>query len=271
MNTNDTFINIYKYAGTASLFELTLGQPLDRIKIEHQSNNLNNKLSNKWYHNRSLNYWYAGNFTSIIQRCGIYLPMIYISNNMFDKISVKATLTPTQELLTKPLFVSGVITPYVCFFEGIKTAQQKLVYPVTRLSDIIKFNVVTGNTSRLFASFIPTYGREYFFIMGMCSLQPYLLDIMDNWILSSCASAFISQTISQPLDVIKTKKELFPDKTLFGIKKMISIDIAHLNFTGKVTYFYQGWIARTTRGAWTFFCMNYIVNKLSTYNDTEYV
>ncbi len=106
MTTNDTFINIYKYAGVASLFELTLGQPLDRIKIEHQSNsnlnnskysnNLNNSnLNNKWYQNRSLSYWYAGNFTSIIQRCGIYLPMIYISNNMFEKISVKARLTPT--------------------------------------------------------------------------------------------------------------------------------------------------------------------------------
>ena len=271
-----SFLYTYRNSSIASFIELSLGQPLDRIKIECQSKNILTSLVNgniniiKWYNvlptqKGFFKYWYAGNISSIIQRCGIYLPAIYISNNIFDN-KIGYDMNNIQKVLIKPLFVSGIITPYVCFFEGIKTAQQKQIYPVNGLRDIIKYNTSSGNTRRLFTSALPTFGREYFFIMGMCSLQPYLLAnksiTNNNWITSSCLSAFISQTISQPFDVIKTKKELYPEKSLSGIKKLILNETNELKGYNKITYFYQGWTARTVRGAWTFLCMNYLVNLL---------
>ena len=214
-----TKISLDQYRKTAciSAFELVLGLPLDRIKIELQQGVKTIKPTQPY-----LKYWYAGNIPSLIQRCIIYMPAIKLTG---------AYCANMPEYM-KPFIVAGVISPYVSFFEGIKTAQQKQVWPLAKSNNMsstvctgiessaqcnatastsilrpfcslftqgfsperkrevgLKLNVggiirhviyEVKKPSLLFASIIPTYLREYCFVTGMLTLQPILYSkIMD--------------------------------------------------------------------------------------------
>ena len=158
-------ISLEQYRKTAciSAFELVLGLPLDRIKIELQQGEKKIKPTRPY-----LKYWYAGNVPSLIQRCVIYMPAIKITNSYCDD----------KPGYIKPFIVAGVISPYVSFFEGIKTAQQKNVWQNTKsnsMTSIIRHIVYEINRpSLLFVSIVPTYLRECCFVGGMIALQPML-------------------------------------------------------------------------------------------------
>lgn len=253
-------ISLEQYRKTAciSAFELVLGLPLDRIKIELQQGVKIIKPSQPY-----LKYWYAGNIPSLIQRCIIYMPAIKLTS------AYCADMSPYM----KPFIVAGVISPYVSFFEGIKTAQQKNVWPNAKNNNMISiikhviYDIKKPNI--LFAAIIPTYLREYFFVTGMLTLQPALYNMLlvpnNNLYLSnipltplSCLGAsIISQTISQPFDVVKTRIELTPTYSMIDIFAKLKKEKYQ---NGWRSVYYAGWLPRVIRGMWTFTCMNYLID-----------
>jgi hypothetical protein len=294
MSPSDS-IKPYIAVSGAALAELSLGLPLDRIKISQQSG-----IPVKWVGHGSrmqmARYWYAGNVPSIIQRCGIYLPAIQASNSLYNRL-VYPRINPSDraksELLIKPMFLSALVTPYVSLFEGLKTAQQHgayRVYPeyVTRYLAKLGTHPGSGTESMreilravnaakarrlLFASVVPTWGRECFFIGGMCVVQPIITSTVYQFmphialaystvpvtIAGSLVASLVCQTASQPLDVLKTRCEIRPSIPLSG-------QVSELWYTCKTYGFrktlYSGWLPRVTRGAWTFTCMRLVTDYL---------
>lgn len=286
------FAKSYLISSAGALAELTLGLPLDRIKICKQSG-----VPVKWFtgHRGWLEmarYWYAGNIPSIIQRCGIYLPAIQASNAIYNKL-VKASINPDNhiksELVIKPLIISGMVMPYVSLFEGLKTAQQHgvhRVYPeyVTRhlakqtgpvsMTSILRAVTTARAYSLLFAGHLPTWGREFFFIGGMCVVQPMVSNtiyqfiphlalsysIVPITITGSLIASLVCQTASQPLDVLKTRCEIHPSIPLSGqVSELWQI----CRSNGFRNTLYSGWLPRVTRGVWTFTCMQLMTYYLS--------
>jgi len=270
-------ISLEQYRKTAciSAFELVLGLPLDRIKIELQQGEKKIKPTRPY-----LKYWYAGNVPSLIQRCVIYMPAIKITNSYCDD----------KPGYIKPFIVAGVISPYVSLFEGIKTAQQKNVLQNTKsnsMTSIIRHIVYEINRpSLLFVSTVPTYLRECCFVGGMIALQPMLYSklveyntfgISTPWsrnlntttevlpqnkvklyaAVSCLFASLISQTISQPFDVIKTRIELQPTTKVADIFAKLRQNQLHYGWR---SVYYAGWLPRVIRGMWTFTCMNYFIS-----------
>lgn len=272
----------YTVSALGALAELSLGLPLDRIKVSLQS-----RIPIEWKPSslrETVRYWYAGNVPSLIQRCGIYLPAIQLSNTFYNKIirpTAAARLgNKTSELVIKPLIITSVVSPYVALFEGLKTAQQigpRYVYPDPvkphlmgqGIRDIIRALDVSRTKRYLFAGIVPTFGREFFFISGMCVVQPVCsgllyqfappLSLMDSkptvTLVGSIIASLVCQTASQPLDVLKTRCELRPSLSLSSQSAMLYSDCWTLGFR-KVLY--SGWLPRVTRGTWTFTCLSLI-------------
>lgn len=266
MHQYNTTLETYCKTACISAFELVLGLPLDRIKIELQQGAKVIKPTHPY-----LKYWYAGNIPSLIQRCIIYMPAIKLTNAIID---------PEISPYIRPLIVSGVIAPYVAFFEGLKTAQQKQVWalpnsknitnnklPSQSMTQIIRY--VTYEIKKpelLFASIIPSYLREYCFVAGMVALQPAIYNTLTSTEndkilqiaytpISCLLASLISQTISQPFDVIKTRVELKPTANLTDI--IIELK-KQQHVYGWRSVYYAGWLPRVIRGMWTFTCITYI-------------
>lgn len=249
----------YRKTACISAFELVLGLPLDRIKIELQQGVKTIKPTQHY-----LKYWYAGNVPSLIQRCIIYMPAIKLTS------AYCADMSPYM----KPFIVAGIISPYVSFFEGIKTAQQKKVWPESKnnnMTSIIKHVMYDiKKPSLLFASITPTYLREYCFVTGMITLQPALYNMLSVTInqknieqtvytktLSCLSASIICQTMSQPVDVVKTRMELNPKYSIIDVfAKLKNEQCQH----GWRSVYYAGWLPRVIRGMWTFTCMNYLID-----------
>lgn len=260
-----TTLDIYGKTACISAFELILGLPLDRIKVELQHGTRKIQPVRPY-----LNYWYAGNVPSLIQRCTVYMPLIKITDKYCSDL---------PEYI-KPFIVAGVISPYVSFFEGIKTAQQKDVWKfidsttknkIPSMTNIINHIINdVGKPNLLFASIIPTYIREYCFVSGMLVIQPYMHKLLSrnqtfaakqelNYPLSCLGASLICQTISQPIDVIKTRIELNPTHKLRHV--ITSMLTEHnTNIYDLRNIYYAGWLPRVIRGMWTFICMNYLIN-----------
>lgn len=287
------FAKSYLISATGALAELSLGLPLDRIKLSKQTG-----VSVKWNPRAHeglrgmARYWYAGNMPSIVQRCGIYLPAIQASNALYNKLvyaRIGSKNHVKSELIIKPLILSGLVTPYVSLFEGLKTAQQHgpmRVYPeyVTRhlakhrspesMVGILKA-VNTARAKRLlFAGVIPTWGREFFFIGGMCVVQPLVSNTLNQFIpqlalayttvpvtiAGSLIASLTCQTASQPLDVLKTRCEIRPSVPLSGQVSELWQTCRSAGFRKTL---YSGWLPRVTRGVWTFTCMRLVTDYLS--------
>lgn len=288
--SSQKLIKSYFISASGALAELTLGLPLDRIKISRQAG-----VPVKWTGHRSLQsmarYWYAGNVPSIIQRCGVYLPAIQMGNALYNSVVnplIRESDRAKSELIVKPFIISGLVMPYVTLFEGLKTAQQqgaRRTYPeyVTRhLAEGAKGESMTSilravNTARapglLFTGHIPTWGREFCFVSGMCVIQPMVSATVYQYIphlalaystvpvtiFGSVFASFVCQTVSQPLDVLKTRCELRPSVPLSG-------QVSELWYTCKSKGFrntlYRGWLPRVTRGIWTFTCMRLVTDYL---------
>jgi hypothetical protein len=257
-----TKISLEQYRKTAyiSAFELVLGLPLDRIKIELQQGVKTIKPTHPY-----LKYWYAGNIPSLIQRCIIYMPVIQLTNTV---------ISPEISPYMKSFIIAGVISPYVSFFEGIKTALQKNVWSEAKnnnMSSIIRHVMCDiKKPSLLFAAIIPTYLREYCFVTGMVALQPGLYNMFSandkthNNLKSvsltplSCLSAsIICQTISQPFDIVKTRMELNPQYSIIDVVAKLKNE---QRLKGWRSVYYAGWLPRVIRGMWTFTCMNYLID-----------
>ena len=294
--TSDTvtgFAKSYIISSSGALAELSLGLPLDRIKLSKQSG-----VSVKWLSPSGhggwfgmARYWYAGNIPSIIQRCGIYLPAIQFSNALYNKLvypRIGSKSIATSELVIKPIILSGLVTPYVSLFEGLKTAQQhgvRRVYPeyVTRylakqsgpetMTSILRAVNTARAPGLLFAGVMPTWGREFFFIGGMCVVQPLVSNTLNQFIpqlalaystvpVTVCGSliaSLVCQTASQPLDVLKTRCEIRPGIPLSG---QVS-ELWHMcKSVGFRKTLYSGWLPRVTRGVWTFTCMRLVTDYL---------
>lgn len=103
------------------------------------------------------------------------MPAIKLTNTVIN---------PETSPYIRPLIVSGVISPYVAFFEGLKTAQQKQGWDLPNSKHITNKRISSQSMTQiiryvtyeikkpklLFASIIPTYLREYFFVAGMITL-----------------------------------------------------------------------------------------------------
>jgi hypothetical protein len=260
-------VTLDKYRKTAciSAFELVIGLPLDRIKIELQQKTNHVTIRPTRHY---LKYWYAGNIPSLIQRCVIYMPAIQLTNMV---------ISPDISPYMKSFIIAGVISPYVSFFEGIKTAQQKHVWPEAKNNNMVSIirHVMYDikKPELLFASIIPTYFREYCFVTGMVALQPALYNMFsandkndknDKNLksasltpLSCLGASIICQTLSQPFDVIKTRMELNPTYSIIDIfAKLKNEQYQH----GWRSVYYAGWLPRVIRGMWTFTCMNYLID-----------
>lgn len=289
--SNQKVIKSYFFSASGALAELTLGLPLDRIKISYQAG-----IPVKWVGHANVQsmarYWYAGNMPSIIQRCGIYLPAIQMGNAMYNTMvypRLREGDRIKSELIVKPLVISGIITPYVSLFEGLKTAQQQ--GPIKTYPEYVTRHLATGQSAEsmtailravnkagakrlLFSSLVPTFGREFCFVSGMCVIQPIISATIYQFIpqlaleystvpvtiFGSVFASFACQTVSQPLDVLKTKCELRPSVPLSG-------QVSELWYTCKAEGFrstlYKGWLPRVTRGVWTFTCMRLVTDYLN--------
>ena len=153
---------------------------------------------------------------------------------------------------------------------------------------IIRGVINSGRPGILFASFWPTFARETAFISGMCAIQPqitnYLLtaetDISGALfspmmgasnttallssetarVLGSLVASFACQTISQPFDVLKTRRESMPATRWSAVFTSIKEDIK--NKGARMTLF-SGWMPRCLRGVWTFYSVSVIRDWLS--------
>lgn len=183
--TSTQWLRKYSNTAIAAAAELTLGQPLDRLKVHYQTpawsrvGALPPFTPNNWY------YWYAGNYPAMLQRCGIYFPAITASAGLADTLLTDQEATTTR--IMKPLIVSCMVTPYVTLFEAIKSqqqlgGQQKTITPGYHLSirDIIKNKKSGGHW--LLAAWLPTLCREYFFVGGMLILQPLIAEHIHNYL-----------------------------------------------------------------------------------------
>ena len=330
----------YPVSVLAALGELSLGLPLDRIKIGLQSGSSFREIiyparSSGFGNPRNLfagfrtqiksniSYWFAGHTPSIINRCFIYLPGIAFLNSGYSN-HIEPWLcwaggcpSLTSQVLVKPILVSAAISPYVSLFEGLKLAQQlghQKVYPPeinkfisagthgypssttttqTTYQQPSTYQLVRGviNSGRggiLFASFWPTFARETAFISGMCAIQPHitnylltaetdisgalfspmmstsntvaLLSSETARVIGSLAASFACQTISQPFDVIKTRRESMPATRWSAVFACIKEDIK--NKGARMTLF-SGWMPRCLRGVWTFYSVSVIRDWLS--------
>lgn len=245
----------FMISALGALGELTLGLPLDRIKTALQAGEpcKNIKLSSL----------YAGHIPSVINRCFIYLPGIQMLNYHFTKNKdLEGNMSRCIEY-AKSFIIAGMLSPYVSFFEGLKTAQQRgpnIVYPGYNLSqnatmtEIIRTVTKHNNCRALFAGIIPTFMRESAFISGMCVIEPKITDMTGNRVLGSLAASMICQTLSQPLDVLKTRCELVPSTTVYENVICLIKDMKK----GNLQIVFAGWLPRTIRGIWTFMCMSYV-------------
>lgn len=285
------------------------------------------------YIKHSVRYWFAGHIPSVLNRCCIYLPGIAFFNSNYteevEPVVNKIYKCPVyiSQTIIKPLAVSLIISPYVAFFEGLKTAQQlgyKTVYPhiiitidhnpnyhnpnyhnlncnynsrISKLNinilsntsvQLIRGVINSGNVSSLFAGFLPTFARETAFISGMCVVQPliatYCASLCDKSsayddiqtsehnkpypiinkvfynsetirITSSLIASFMCQTISQPFDVLKTRRESNPMATWTQTFDKIHVDIVKIGYRNIL---FSGWLPRCIRGIWTFYSISAI-------------
>lgn len=328
---NNRKLSAYQINVLAALGELSLGLPLDRIKVGLQSGSTYREIfkqnmassgqipgtqtrspkfgsprniwPHRFYTNINLSYWFAGHTPSIINRCFIYLPGIAYFNTGYSKhiepwvCWAGGCPKLASQAIVKPILVSALISPYVALFEGLKLTQQlgiQRVYP----REIHKFigsqttgypsttppvspttyqlirGVISSRRSEiLFASFWPTFARETAFISGMCVIQPlatqYLInsETMNNKesarVLGSLIASFACQTISQPFDVLKTRRECQPSNKWSQIIEHLKIDIKN---KGARTVLFAGWLPRCIRGVWTFYSVSAIRDCLNKYN-----
>jgi hypothetical protein len=288
--SNQKVIKSYFISASGALAELGLGLPLDRIKISYQAG-----VPVKWTGHANVQsmarYWYAGNVPSIIQRCGVYLPAIQMGNTLYNSVvnpRIRECDRFKSELILKPFIISGLVMPYVTLFEGLKTAQQQgplKTYPeyVTRhlakgrgaesMTSILRAVNTARAPGLLFNGYIPTWGREFCFVSGMCVIQPMVSATIYQYIpqlalayatlpvtiFGSIFASFVCQTISQPLDVLKTKCELRPSVPLSG---QVSELWQTCKSNGYRKTLYKGWLPRVTRGVWTFTCMRLVTDYL---------
>ena len=162
------------------------------------------------------------------------------------------------------------------------TTQQPSTY------QIIRGVINSGRPGILFASFLPTFARETAFISGMCAIQPQITDYLltantgvsgalfspmmsstnttallsseTARVVGSLAASFICQTISQPFDVLKTRRECNPGAKWSVVFASIQEDIKN---KGTRRSLFSGWIPRCLRGVWTFYSVSVIRDWLS--------
>lgn len=283
-----------KYIDTAiaSAVELTVGQPLDRLKIHYQSQNTkahtnitnivnninassNNMIRNKYIPKSSSSssfginwrYWYAGTIPSAIQRCGIYFPGIKAAEELTNNIINKDA--KLEGYIFKPFIVSAVVTPYVTLFDAFKTYRQQSAGTSASSRHTLPILEIwkERGTKSLMRAWFPTFSREYCFVGGMLILQPYAHNYLNQtldsgqysslvpWIGSSLGASIISQVVSQPLDVWKTYIEIHPQQSIW-------VSLRHITFNNNTSLLWTGLAPRVIRGAWTFGCVNAIIHYL---------
>lgn len=130
---------------------------------------------------------------------------------------------------------------------------------------LIKGVINSGRGGILFASFWPTFARETLFISGMCVVQPLVAKYLaasrqiDNpetaRVLGSLTASFACQTISQPFDVLKTRREIMPAADWSQILDLVKTDIKN---KGTRPVLFSGWLPRCVRGVWTFYSVSAI-------------
>lgn len=264
MTYHREWLRKYIHTMIAGGVELTVGQPLDRIKIYYQTPITQRNGTLLYPTFKNWRYWYAGNSASMIQRCGIYFPGITASSQLASNIIPDAN--SVYSMILKPLIVSVLVSPYVTLFESVKNIKQRsFINSELSIYKIIKQN----GTRRLFAAWFPTLGREYFFAGGMLVFQPVIADKLHSsdkyyilssnssvstlgiWVASSLLSSTISQAVSQPLDTWKTRIELKPDVSIWTTIREIP-----------ARQLWSGLTPRIIRGAWTFGCINAILHYL---------
>jgi hypothetical protein len=278
----------YQINVLAALGELTLGQPVDRLKIGLQTGASISQVI------RSAGWrgWYAGHTPSIINRCFIYLPGIQLANQWYHRdiqpwICFAGGVSPiTSQMIIKPIVVSAIISPYVSLFEGLKLAQQlgyQRIYPQGIQSyintgsvsvnpntyQLIRGVIKSGQPRVLFAGFWPTFARETVFISGMCAIQPIITNTLaelgsqsgeTNRVVGALTASLICQTISQPFDVLKTRREFAPTANWSLVIDSLCLDI---NKNGAHKILFSGWMPRCLRGVWTFYSISVIRDWLS--------
>lgn len=234
----------------SSLVEIVGGQPLDRIKINYQLP-IEQRLKLIDLVKLGPKELYSASYTSIFQRCILYIPSIYLINDYYSKLK----MSKKYDEITRPLFISLFITPQVSIFESLKTDQQLLKNKT--IYDRLLLKYTNRGIYGIFPSLSSTYLRESAFIYGICVLTPKFLNTFENRssnhsvnnLLAGGMAGAITQFISHPFDSIKTVQEI--NNTNF---KNSTLQIYNNKGIGG---FYSGVISRTLRGVWTMGCLSY--------------
>ena len=101
----------------ASLVELSLGQPLDRIKMNNQTIK-GKKLTINQLYKKGYGEFYKGIKPTIIHSCFLYYPiMSYLDNYWSKNYENKSSKFNNVK---KSTFISFFITPSIMCFENIK-------------------------------------------------------------------------------------------------------------------------------------------------------
>ena len=254
---------------SATLIEIIGGQPLDRLKINYQLPK-KYRLPTRQLLKLGPKEFYTASYTSIFQRCILYIPSIYFLGEYYDN---NLSLNNNSDNIIKPLFISSIITPQVSLFESLKTDQQvkNIKDPVKHIFK--KYN--TGGIKNIIPSFTATFLREASFSAGICVIIPIINNKLNNKLndtntiyfdkfnkplLSGMIAGAITQILSQPFDTIKTHQEYDSRYNFMKTTKILYNNDGLLGF-------FNGGLPRCIRGVWTLgclsYCTSYLTNKLN--------
>lgn len=263
---------LYKMGiSSASAFvELTGGQPLDRWKMNLQIPK-NERVPFINLLKLGPREWYVASTTSVVQRCFFYIPIIYLSQDIWKNYNSKYSIFKNNsvENIVKTAWTTSCVMPCVSIFESLKTDQQLNNYRGQSMRNILSQKWKISKKSIL-PSPLSTFSREFCFCYGICVLTPQIRDILNNYVnnrdvnnrdinisksslysgisgLSGAISGFISQILSQPFDVIKTNQE----RTHKGFTPTLMYIIRSEGITG----LWKGGMPRCIRGVWTLSCL----------------
>jgi len=286
---NAYYLQKMAISSMSAFVELTGGQPLDRWKMNLQIPK-NERIPFGKLLKLGPREWYVASTISVIQRCFFYIPIIYLSQDVWNNHLKYSNVISNRNIISnsytenimKTAWTTSCIIPCVSIFESLKADQQINNYREQTMRKIISQKWQISKASIIPSPF-STFGREFCFCYGICVLTPQIKNILNNTFgdntvsdntvyndtnkktsfysgLSGGIAGFISQTLSQPFDVIKTNQE--------RTHKSFGSTLLYIIRSEGITGLWKGGIPRCVRGIWTLsclaFCQDFFSKKIET-------